>query len=126
MVFYDLVIFLPFFNSWFLNYELLLLSGVVHYQCFDGHGVPLVSVFKFSYHFCFFYFHPNTEALCIGNSCLPLQRFPSIFPLMLKFSISLFLKTCPKKLICLLRIVIIRFLLLLQWSIRGLLMLMLM
>src|SRR5437870_9883717 len=25
---------------------LLLLSGVVHYQCFDGHGVPLVSVFR--------------------------------------------------------------------------------
>src|SRR5437899_1090974 len=47
-----------------------LLSGVVHYQCFDGHGVPLVSVFRCSYHFCFFYFHPNTEALCIGN-CLP-------------------------------------------------------
>src|SRR5437899_13106116 len=40
--------------------------------------------------------------------CLPLQRFPSIFPLMLKF--SLFLITCPKKLIYLLRIVIIRFL----------------
>src|SRR5437899_3339884 len=44
------------------------LSAVVHYQCFDGHGVPLVSVFRCSYHFCFFYFHPNTEALCIGNS----------------------------------------------------------
>src|SRR5438132_9824903 len=47
---------------------ILLLSGVLHYQCFDGHGVPLVSVFRCSYHFCFFYFHPNTEALCIGNS----------------------------------------------------------
>src|SRR5207244_2890646 len=49
-------------------YNLLLLSGVVHYQCFDGHGVPFVSVFRCSYHFCFFYFYPNSEALCIGNS----------------------------------------------------------
>src|SRR5207244_7013626 len=31
--------------------------------------------------------------------CLPLQRFPSILPLMLKLSISLFLITCPKNLI---------------------------
>src|SRR5438552_19129028 len=42
--------------------------------------------------------------------CLPLQRFPSILPLMLKLSISLFLITCPKKLICLPRTVLIRFL----------------
>src|SRR5437870_6601548 len=32
---------------------LLLLSGVVRYQCFDGHGVLLVSVFRCLYHFCF-------------------------------------------------------------------------
>src|SRR5437899_5021072 len=89
---------------------MFLLSGVVHYQCFDGHGVPLVSVFRFSYHFCLFYFHPNTEALCIGNSLSSSATLSLNFSTYAKFSISLFLITCPKKLICLLRIVIIRFL----------------
>src|SRR5437870_11340363 len=85
---------------------LLLLLCAVPSPGLGGHGFPHFSVFRCSYHFRFFYLHPFTEALCIDNS-LSLQRFPSILPLMLKLSISLFLITCPMKLICLTRIVFI-------------------
>src|SRR5438132_14209790 len=99
------------------------LCGILDYQCYNFFFyVPclvqawVVMVFQISL---------SLDALIISVSstfihslrlfvyiilCLPLQRFPSILPLMLKLSISLFLITCPKKLICLPRTVIIGFL----------------
>src|SRR5437870_1003236 len=67
--------------TWFsIAFIFFLLSGVVHYQCFDGHGVTLVSVLDALIISVSSIFLSNTEALCIGNS------LPSSATLSLNFS----------------------------------------
>src|SRR5437870_6035534 len=53
-----------FYSGFFVFFQVSCIINALT----DGHGVPLVSVFRCSYHFCFFYFHSNTESLCICNS----------------------------------------------------------
>src|SRR5688572_11374000 len=51
-----------------LQVYLPLLSGTLPVPGFGDHGVPYLSIFKYFYRCRLLNPHPNTEALCIGNS----------------------------------------------------------